>query len=124
MDPKILEVLKKILANPNDITEPFRIENEYYFRFKGVTFSILFNPDRQAKYGAYSFYVYPTYSGPLNALHVKFSVGGVEEAPAVSSFNSGTASAEGIKLMQLLWDKLNEIKPTDLDQAIRKVLEG
>jgi len=71
MSTKVEQVVKAILDSPDEILHTYREANEFYFRFRGHTFSIQeCEPssnsfDREA---GYSFYVYPQWTSSPQSL--------------------------------------------------------
>jgi hypothetical protein len=66
------DAILKILTTPDKITEVVARGNEYYFRFGGHAFSVLSRTEDIEKFGEYSFYVYPGWTGSLQALSASF----------------------------------------------------
>jgi hypothetical protein len=59
MEPRVIDVIKRILADPSAIEEIHKSDAEFYFRFRGIPMSILYGPSRRET-GPYSLYIYPT----------------------------------------------------------------
>ena len=78
MNTKVEQVVKAILAAPDEIGDVAREANEFYFRFRGHVFSIQKRhglpriatagefPEEDP--GRYSFYVYPSWDGSPEGL--------------------------------------------------------
>lgn len=71
-----LEAIRVITSNVGEIDEIWDSSNEFYFRFRGHVFSVTDVPGREPKFGRYSFYVYPQWSGSLETLAEAFDLGG------------------------------------------------
>jgi hypothetical protein len=124
MDPRIIDVIKKIQSNLDQIEEIHSVANEYYFRYKGVAFSIMRAFNRDAKYGKYSFYVYPLSEGlTLNDIAQMSSLGNLTE-PEMVSYNLGDFhnDPEVTKIFEQLYFSL-ERKHSNMDDVFRKILE-
>jgi hypothetical protein len=65
---KIELVLERICKNPDRIKDVTDDGGELYFRYLNHTFSILHRIHSTEVQGDYSFYVYPDWTGTLNAL--------------------------------------------------------
>ncbi len=124
MNPKAIEVIKKILSNIDKIEETFGTSSEYYFRYKGITFSIMRAFNREAKWGPYSFYVYPLWdvSSSLSGIAQLSSQGTLDE-PDMVSYNSGDyKDAEITKLFEQLFLELQR-KHSRIDDVFKTILE-
>jgi hypothetical protein len=126
MEQKLTEILKKILANPDLIGQTYRSENEYYFRFKEVAMSIFRAFDRDAKFGPYSFYIYPKWNDSLEDLAHISSLGNLEEADMdmisyhIGQCKDSEASKYFEPLFKLMQKKHSKI---DIEDVFRKILE-
>lgn len=62
MKDKILSALRKIRSDRTEISEIFAAQGEFYFKFRGRSFSV------NSVNGRSSFFIYPRYSGSLRDL--------------------------------------------------------
>jgi hypothetical protein len=123
MDARIPAVIKKIIGDPEGIEETVRSGGtEFFFRYKGVVFSILRAENRDpSKFGPFSFYIYPRWTLTLGEL-ASFSGQGQLEEPDMMSYNVVDAAEPLRPLWSQLWHLLNA-KDSNLDEVFRKVLE-
>src|ERR1017187_10264771 len=105
MNEKAIEVLKKILSNIDKIEEAFGTSNEYYFRYKDVTFSILRAFNRGPKWGPYAFYIYPLWDKTASLSDIaELSSTGTLEEPDMVAYNVGDfKDPEATKLFEQLF---------------------
>ncbi|MCI0639568.1 MAG: hypothetical protein L0Y72_18185 [Gemmataceae bacterium] len=102
MDTKALAVLKHLAENKDRITDIHSAGNEYYFRYGNHFFSILFGPSREATYGPYSFYVYPTWTADVKTLARISAEDPASEIPMVA-FHSGHFGEENLAAFRDLY---------------------
>jgi hypothetical protein len=124
MNPKAIEVIKKILSNIDKIEDTYATSSEYYFRYKGITFSIMRAFNREPKWGPYSFYIYPLWqeSSPLSGIAEMSSLGTLEE-PDMVSYNAGDyKDPETVKLFEQLFLELQR-KHSKIDDVFKTILE-
>lgn len=126
MDPKLNEILKKILSSRELVEETHNSEGEFYFRFKGIAMSILRAVNRDKKYGPYSFFIYPKWKGTLSELAHLSSLGHMDEdALDMISYHSGEyQNTQTYEYFDILYNFL-KIKYTNvnLDELYRRILE-
>lgn len=120
MDPKILDIIRKIVNEPDKIDQIVAAEGtEYFFWFKGVVFSIMYGPNRSGL-GLYSFYVYPNWTQPLEQLAVASARG---EEVQVMEFHTGVEGIEAFaELARQLWQTVHG-KHINMDTVFKRVLE-
>ena len=68
MTDKIEEVINKICQNPQDIKDVISSGNEYYFRYKNHSMSIMRRTTHSPTTGEHSLFLYPVYEGDLGEL--------------------------------------------------------
>src|ERR1700722_4766566 len=127
MEDKITETLKKILSNPDLVEETFRASDEYYFIFKGVAMSVYKALNRESKYGNYSFFIYPKWTGPLSDLAHESSLGNLDEKDMdmiICHMGQYDKNSEASGLFEPLFNLIQK-KHTkiDLEDVFRKILE-
>jgi hypothetical protein len=89
MKDKINDTLDKLASTPDLIEEITSLQNEYYFKVKGHSFSILKRQPVVGLRSPYSFYVYPKWSGSTSELAKAFADTPGEEPTPMLAYNSG-----------------------------------
>jgi len=87
-EEKAAAVANQITENLKEITDVTVTPTEYYFKYRGHTFSILYRTSPDERLGSYSFYVYPNWNDTTEQL-VDLFTGLSDPDIAVSSFHSG-----------------------------------
>ena len=123
MDPKIVQLMKKIIAEPDGISDIQRHNNEYYFRFKKRLFSILEGTTRTRKYGEYSFYLYLVPDTVKATAIIEMSeIGNLDQINMVATHAGEAASGEEKKVFSELYSLIKR-KDTNLDQVLDDLLK-
>jgi len=120
--PTITDVVRKFLNDPEKITDVFQSQKEYYFRYGSHCFSITKRTQEIQKYGNYSLYVYPKWSGDTQALAESFLNGDPENMVEMVAYHLKDMPelyADFSKLYRLL-----EEKDLKIDEIFKDVLES
>ena len=120
MSSKVIHVINKIIARPENIEQVFGGSSEYYFRYKGHFFSILQRTDADERFGRYSFYVYPKWTGTLEALDEFFNFHTSDEL-AMAAYHETQFSDAEKRLLPTLYSLLQQ-KELGLDEVFDDIL--
>ena len=115
----LAEVILKILANPQRITETFRSNNELFFKYAGHCFSVLKRTEDIPKFGDYSLYVYPSWNLSLQNLDASFTAG---EDQAMVAYN--VKEFPEIRELLVKLYKLIEEKEHGIDGIFSDILDS
>lgn len=118
---KINNVILKISDNTELIEDVYESEDEYYFRFGGIAFSLRNHLERESivKFGKHTLYVYPKWEGPFAELDNQFST---EPGSVKYIAYHGVNLPPGIQdRLQLIYKTLEE-KASGLDETFDKLL--
>lgn len=108
MNEKIIEVLEKIVNEPEKIEEIKVYQTEYFFRFAGQVISLLKRDETDSSLGEYSLYFYPRWRSSLGQLisTQEHDPDSIQMAPYHSiQFPSPVQKASFKKLYSLLTEK-------------------
>ncbi len=78
---KFLEVIGRIINQPELISETYVDGNEVYFRYKGQAMSIMDRRDLDENNGRFTIWFYPQYAGAMAALALALTHGVIEDVP-------------------------------------------
>lgn len=77
---KMIEVVKKMIAQPGDLSDLCESNTEVYFSYLGHAFSISFRRESDQ----YIFFVYPQWKKSISALASNFEIGDPDEIKYIS----------------------------------------
>ena len=87
MRDKIIDVMKKIMNQPDKIEGVAHSEgDEYYFKYNDIFMSVMQRQQARgpaSQFGIYSVYIYPHYKGSVEALQQSFEFGNEDEIELV-----------------------------------------
>jgi hypothetical protein len=123
MDKRVIDVIRKIISEPDRIVDVYRHDTEYYFRFKGKAMSLLYGPTRDAKFGPYTYYLYPRYKATYSmaAIAEESMSGGLEEPDMFSYSVADYPGIEDKALFEALYDILKR-KHANIDGIFDELL--
>jgi hypothetical protein len=115
------QVIRKIIDRSDKIREVTRNENEFYFRYEGHAFSLMnrTNPSDIKRFGDYTFYIYPTWTGALELLIQTFEV--PDENPPHIAYH--VADSLGMRDALIDLYKILEEKYLKVDEIFKNILE-
>ena len=118
----ISDVIRKFLSDPDQLTEVCQSQKEYYFRYGKHCFSVTQRTQEVQKYGNYSAYVYPKWTGDTYTLAEIFSRGDPENLVDMVSYHVKDLPElyeDFVRLYRLLEEKYLKI-----DDIFKDVLES
>ena len=121
INAKFINVLKAILANPNEIQDVVRDGDEYYFKFRNQFLSVNFRERTEPSIGNYSVFVYPRWQGTVEDLK---GVGSLPDAVELVSFHQGQFEAAN---EQDLFDQIYravQSRHLNIDKVFDAILGG
>jgi hypothetical protein len=121
INAKFINVLKAILANPDEIQDVVRDGDEYYFKFRKQFLSVNFRQRTEQSFGNYSVFVYPRWQGPVENLK---AVGSQPDEVELVPFHEGQFEAGN---EQNLFEQLYRVvqsKHLNIDKVFDAILGG
>ncbi len=105
MTDKVLDVISAICNHPALLHDITKSSNEYYFRYKGHTMSLLQRSTSQEQCGGYTLFVYPAPPKDLKAFAAYLEQGDTEDIK-MAAFHSKEIGDEAFgKLFQIVGSK-------------------
>ena len=91
MAEKAIQVIETISRNSEVIEDIVYNSGEYYFRYMGHSFSILFRSSHGSRKGTYIFYMYPRWQGSTSSLANAFASGSTSDDIPLVAYSSETS---------------------------------